>query len=136
MATYTPVDPSTPSAERTTVITAVAAGDQINIVEILGRRARGLIVVADANTDVVDYRLNNRRMLRKRILKNYEPNLAVQAWGGHGDEYTQVEYWDHSDKFPVFSSTGSSFQLQSELQISSIEIDDLTGPATVEIVVW
>lgn len=134
MATYTPVDKSVPSSERTTIITSVEAGDQINLFDVLGREARGLIVTASNDTDVVEYRLNNRREIRKPLVKEYSLNLATRAWGIHPDDFELVEYWDHST--PTFSTTGSAFELQTELQISSIEIVSLTGPSSVSIVVW
>lgn len=122
MATYRKVPRSVPSHDRTTLITDVAIGDQIDLREILGRAARGLQLVTSSDTDEVEYRLNS--LLRSKRVN--ESNTTM--------DYT----WSVSAAFPVFSSVGSTIEMTGDLTISSIEIVDLTlgSGTTIQIVVW
>jgi hypothetical protein len=136
MATYKPVSRSVPSAERSTVITDVAAGDTINLIDVLGRPARGLIVSADNSADVVEYRLNNRKVVTVIPPAEQERNAAAIAFGGKEDDVSEVEVWERSEAFPTFTTTGASWQTVEGLTISSIDIVSITGPATITIVAF
>jgi hypothetical protein len=123
MATYKRIPATVPSSERTTLITDVAAGDTIDIQEILGRSARGLQFIMPADTDVVEYRLNS-------LLRTKRVNPSN----------TTTDYvWSTADAFPVFSSTGATvLETVSGLEVSSVQVVGLTLGAgtTIQIVVW
>lgn len=121
MATYTIVPRTMPSRERSARITAVAAGDQVDLVEILGRSARGIKLVTANTTDVITYRLNSLLHLEK--FNESEPP-------------TDIEVWSASARYNTFSATGDTEHYSDEgLRISSIEIVTTTA-ATIEIVIW
>lgn len=122
-ATYTPVPRSMPSLQRSNLITAVVAGDQIDIVDVLGRPARGLQFVTTDSADQVDYRLNNLvRLIR-----------PVEGLSG-----TSEPIWSQASSYPIYQSVGEVIETQSGLQVASVEIDALTlsTGTEIEIVVW
>lgn len=133
MATYTPVPKEVPSLERTTVITAVAAGDRIDVRDVLGRSARKVQFIAANSTDVVEYRLNNLRRVRQEVPTPYGKNQALQAWGVNSNDFEEKLIWEEVG--PSFSTTGAAFETVDGLKISSIEVISLTGPTTISIVV-
>lgn len=137
MATFTRVSLAIPSAERVTRITGVEAGDQIDLVDILGRPARGLQITTSSANDVVEYRLNNLiKKYKKPTRDRVEFTFAEKAWGVYDAE--PEETWSKGDSFPLYSSTGEVIETVSGLKISSIEIESLTlvSGSTVEIVAW
>lgn len=134
MATYTPVSPDTPSHERTVLITAVAAGDRIDLYDVLGRAARGLIIEAANATDEVTYRLNNlTKGKRKKVPGKVFLNQVYNTCGVHEQDWEFYERWGSTD---VFTTVGAQWQTVDGLEISAIEIVTITGPATISIVAF
>lgn len=129
MATYQKVPRSVPSSQRTTMITAVEAGDRIDIEEILGRPAKQIKILPDDSTDVIEFKLNN--------LVKLEPKDRTA-----GTAYLNptVEIWSAGAAFTTFSVSGEeSYLSEEELRISSIDIIDITfgnGGTAISIVVW
>lgn len=136
MATYTPVSRHAPHGQRVVEITSVAAGDQIDLVDALGRPATVVQFHMAATTDVVDYRLNS--LIKRTVQSGSETEdwgVVFATEGTYGK--SQVEIWSQASRYPVFSSTGSTvLETGTGLQIKSIEIDALTGPATITIIAW
>lgn len=128
-ATFSKFTTLVPSSERSTTITDVEAGDKIDIKSILGRPARQIKIIPDADTDDIEFKLNN--LLRLRPKNKLDENQTVQA---------DVEIWSGAPQFSTFSVTGESFYLtEEEMNISSIEIVDITfgdGGTSITIVVW
>lgn len=124
MATYTKVPRNVPSAQRTTLITAVAAGDQIDVEDVLGRPARGVIFEMTDAADTITYKLNNLVRLTSHNETGADPDVNVWSSGG---------------AYSTFSNTGAAqHQTVSDLKVSSIEVVSLTlsTGTTIEIVVW
>ena len=137
MATYTPVPRSVPSAQRSAEITAVAAGDRIDIEAVLGRPARRVqFVMADA-ADTVEYTLNSLTRIHKKRSREKAFSKTDQVHGIHNNEI--VEVWSGAGGFPSYESTGSTVLESAEgLSVSSIQIDALslgTG-TTITIICW
>jgi len=123
MATFTKVPLTMRSSERSTVITNVVAGDKIDIVDILGRPADGLIINTTADTDVIEFRMNNYITLETRPKERIDLPQDVRVWSAGAG-------------YPIFSLTGATAHATDDnFEISSIEIVSLTGPASIEIVV-
>lgn len=134
MAIYTTVSKLIPSNERTAIITAVAAGDQIDILEILGRPARGIQFHMTSASDTISYYLNNKKKIIPSNQSEDIYNAVHKAWG-IGDR-TPVEFWSKND---LFTSTGTAIlETVENLKISSIEVVSLTlsSGTTISIVVW
>lgn len=130
MATYTPVPRTIASAERTALITLVAAGDKIDITDVLGRPARGMQMYMTATTDIVSYKLNHLTKIPTRGRRDLS-QVPVQ--------HTATSFWDTSAGVSEFSGTGDTvIETVSDLTISSIEITALTlsTGTTISIVVW
>lgn len=125
MATFAPFSKSTPSEQRITFISDVSELDQIDLVEVLGRPAKGAKFHMTDAADVITFRLNS--LLRLTKFKERQANETVKVWGTGGSEGV------------VFSATGQTvFQTEPGLTISSIEIVSLTlsTGSTIEITVW
>ena len=123
MATYTKVPRTIPSRQRSTEITAVAAGDKLDFEEILGRPARGLQIFLTDNADEIQYRINNLARLKK-----------IEE-----TKTTTVENWMGGSAYPTYTGTGATtLEIVSDLKISSLEIVSLTLSVgtTVTIIVW
>lgn len=133
MATYTPVDRHIPSGQRTALITAVSAGDEIDFREILGRPARGMTVVASAATDIVGYRLVSYWTKKTHSNPDIHRNQIFDVFGVKSPQWTLTEETAYTGPF---TNTGASFTLQQPLSVEAFVVDTLTGPATVEIVIW
>lgn len=124
MATTLRVSRSIPSSQRSTLITDVAAGDQVDVEEILGRPARGIKFVTGDSADSISYRLNNK-------LKLYQRDKF--------DKTDIQEIWSAGESFPVFTSTGNTeHETQEGVSISSFEVTALTlaTGTTIEVVAW
>lgn len=137
MATYTPVPKTVPSAQRSAEITAVAAGDQIDLTDVLGRPARRLQFIMTDAADEIEYKLNN--LLRRRSARPAGETFS-KTDQIHGTYDTDVvEIWIESDAFPSFTSTGSTvIETADGLNISSVQIDALTLSVgtTITIICW
>jgi len=123
-ATYSPVPRHIHSAQRVQQITNVVVGDRIDIIDVLGRSARGVTFFMTNSTDTVSYRLNSLLRLR-------------QANETSAD--TEVLIWAVSDEFPAYSASGQTqHTTQDGLRISSVEITALTLSAgtTITMTVW
>lgn len=123
MATYCKVSKLVPGSERSQLITNVAAGDRIDIIDVLGKPARGLKMITSDGTDTVEYKLNNLSRIRKRNEFNADETVYV---------------WSESDSCPSYTDTGLVIETQDQLRISSIEIMSLilVVGTTIQIVVW
>jgi hypothetical protein len=134
-ATYIPVPRSVPSSQRTTAITSVAVDDQIDLVDVLGRPARGVQFVLTDGADTITYRLNN--LLRIPTDSSYvteaHPTDAMRAF-----KRDTTEVWSQSSDFPQFTGEGSTIEIVEGLRVSSIQIDALTLSVgtTITIIVW
>lgn len=124
MATYSKVPRGIPSHQRVAKITSVAAGDYVDVEEILGRPARGMIIETTSSTDSVSYRLNNY----PRVVKPVESGP---------DEIVNVGPLT-SAAYPEFTSVGDVIELQDEIDVQSFEITAValgTG-STVTVTIW
>jgi hypothetical protein len=121
-ATYVSVPRSVPSQERTALITGIVATDVVDVVDVLGRPARGVAFNTTDSTDTVSYRLNNS----PRILKENESSAD------------EIVIMPPRTDATVFTSTGLSFQTVSGLEISSFQITALTllVGTTITATVW
>ena len=131
MATFSPILPGTVLSHRTTLITAVAAGDQLVISDILGRPAQGVKFITTAIADTVDFRVNNYLSLAPNN------NNLVPKWPAQQVE--SVKVWAVSPEFPVQQATGALELFSvSGLLISSLEIValSLSVGTTISIIVW
>ncbi len=134
MATYTPVSRSVSSPERTSLITDVGVGDQIDVVDVLGRPARGAQFYTSDVTDEVQYKLNSLRRMHEQRTKQEALSDMDRAFGVYGKD--EVLVW--SANSDTFASVGEIIETQEGLNISSIEIVALTldTGTTISIVVW
>lgn len=135
MATYAKVPKDIPSSQRSTEITLVAAGDRIDLEEILGRPARRVQFHVGDVADQVSFRLNSRRRMRSSSTDNL--TTASRVYGSYGSN--TVDVWSKAEGVPVFEGTGSLVIETAEgLQVSTVEIEALslgTG-TTITIVAW
>ena len=104
---------------RSAEITAVAAGDRIDMEDVLGRPARRVQFIMTDAADTIDYTLNNLTRIHKKRRRDEAFSKTDQVHGIHNNEI--VEVW---------SAEG--------LNVSSIQIDALslgTG-TTITIICW
>ena len=137
MATYTPVPKTVPSAQRSAEITAVAAGDQIDMEDVLGRPARRVQFIMTDAADTIDYTLNSLQKIRTQRPVGETFSDADKVWGIY--ETSVVEIWRTGGRFPSYSGTGSTvIETAEDLKISSIEIDalSLSVGSTITIIAW
>ena len=132
MATFTKSSVHTPGNERSVLISSVAAGDQIDVVAILGRPARRVNFFTTDAADIVSYRINNRRELPNSEAEYYSD--AQRAFGK--GKLSAAVVWSKAPA--IYTSTGASFTTVEGLNVRSIEIDGLTlsTGVVIEIVVW
>lgn len=135
MATFRKVSRLVPSSQRSTSITDVEAGDQIDVKAILGRPARQIKIVPGDSSDLIEVRLNNRVV----IPTYYDRHKTTQPTHLRATE--NVEFVSAGAHYPVYEMTGSdAYYTEEGLAISFIEIVDITfggSPATApEIEVW
>lgn len=124
MATYVKVPRSVPGDQRSAEITDVAAGDQIDLVEILGKPAKRVKFVLTADTDVVDYKINHLRRLLQHNESSADSTILV---------------WSGAAGYPEYIVTGAEEVLSVDgLEIASIEIVAVTLSVgtTIELVIW
>ena len=127
-ATYSTVSTAIPSAMRTTVITEIEVGDQVDVTAILGRPARGIKFVTTDPADEISYKLNHRlTLLRKRA----DANGAIAAWMRES-----VKTW--SVVTAEFTSVGEEISTVDGLKISAFELTDatLSTGSTISAVIW
>ncbi len=131
MATYKKVSRSIPTAQRHQAITEVEAGDEIDIVDVLGRPARGMQIVPEADTDVITLRLNNKiRMTSKYVDEGQYTFQGIDSPAST----TVVSKGEHH---PLYTLSGEEQYLtQDGLQISFVQIEDITGNDTCSLYVW
>lgn len=128
MATYHKVSRSIPSVERHTVITDVEDGDQLDITDILGRRAQNIRITSDINT-VVSMRINNRIRIPK-----IEAGLEPLSRDIPGESAVVVSA---GAQHPIYTvDTSVSDTLLDGLHISYIDIVSVYPVAEVSIEVW
>ena len=139
MATYTPIPKHVPMEQRSNIITNVAAGDQIDIIKVLGRPARRVQFILTQQTDVINYRLNNLVRIRKQRSGEGVLSVAERVYGTFGMEDAEVEVWNTGPGFPEYSSTGAVIIETAEtLEVESIDMGTMTlhHGSVIEIVVW
>jgi len=135
MATYTPVSKSIPSSQRSAEITAVAAGDQIDFTNVLGRPARRLQFIMTDAADTIDYTLNNLQRIHKKRRADEAFSKTDQMYGIYNNPI--IEIW--AGGFPSYQSTGSTVLETAEgLNVASLQIDalSLSSGSTITIVCW
>ena len=135
-ATYTSVSRSVPRSQRTTIITAVVVGDQIDLTDVLGGvSARGIQLHTTSGTDVITYRLNNLIKIPTDSSYTGEP-AATDAMRAFKRDETEV--WSQADRYVQFTGTGEVIETVEGLTISSIQIDAMTLSVgtTISIIVW
>ena len=139
MATYVSIPRNIPSDQRIAEISSVVQGDRIDLVDVLGRPARGLKFVMDTAADNISYTLNSLLKVRKRRSAEQSYSAADQVWGVYD---TEVEnHWrTGGDAFPAISATGSvTHDTIENLSISSVEINSIVfaGVGTsIAIIAW
>lgn len=122
MASYTKASKSVPSNQRAVLITDVAEGDRIDIVDALGRPARTVIFLMTDAADTINYKINHLRKIRSSRNKEEALSDADRVYGVF--ETTLTEVWSAADEF---EGTGSSqLQITNGLSVSSIEIISLS----------
>ncbi len=124
MATYSKIPRSVKSDARANLITLVEEGDQIDMVDVLGRPAKGIKFVMTDSTDEIEYKLNSM----VRLLQHNESSAS-----------TTVKVWSASPGFPLFSGTGSEeIEIVDDMVITSVEVIslDLSTGTTISIVAW
>lgn len=139
MATYTLISQKIPSEQRSNIITNVSAGDQIDILKVLGRPARRVQFILTQSNDVINYRLNNLRRIRKQRSGEGILSVAERVYGTFGNEDAEVEVWNTGPGFPEYSSTGAVIIETAEgLEVESIDMGTMTlhHGTVIEIVVW
>ena len=132
MATYTKVLNSIPNSQRSALITDVAAGDKIDLNDVLGRAARTVIFIMTDAADEIEYKINH---LRKISAPREQPLTEVdKVYGVFGQE--QISVWHgHSDTY--LGTGGSQLQITSGLNVASLEVMSLTlnSGSTISIAV-
>lgn len=124
MATYTKVSKSIPSQQRAATITAVSAGDQIDLRDVLGRAARTVIFTMTDATDTITFKVNHLRRIRTEPTGVPDGLTGTfKTWGTYGTEVLEV--WSGAGS--TFTGTGST-QLETTegLVIDSLEIVSLS----------
>ncbi len=134
MATYSKVSVLTPSGERHQTITAVVAGDEIDVKSILGRTAQGIKIVPHDSSDEISIRLNN-----KVTIPTYYQGLKGTPEGGF-QRPTSVSFVSKGSQHPLYTLVDQSeYVLQENLKISFIQVEDITfgaGGTEISIYVW
>lgn len=137
MATYVKSSRNIPSNQRVVQITAVEAGDQIDLVDALGRPANKIQFYMTDAADVIGYKLNNLKKVLAQRSAGERLTEADQAWGVYGKEV--IEIWSGDASFPAFSSTGSTvLETVDGLAITSLQVDSLTlsTGTTITLIAW
>lgn len=129
MATYTKPFAGQPSYQRIVVISDVAVGDQLDIFDILGRPARYCRIDTTDATDSVSYLVNHKRVLKQQS----QPSIGTTT--GARKE-TPVLFWNGAAQ--VFTKTGLEINLETGLEIDSLEFTSVTlnTGTTVTVTVW
>lgn len=111
MATYTKLTEAVPSSERVVTVSDVAQGDQIDVVEILGRPARLVRFHMSDTTDTLNVRLNSMLRLTKSHESKADETIKVWSSGAHAN---------------IFTSSGQIVhETVDNLKVSSIEVTGL-----------
>lgn len=133
MATFRKVSRHVPSSQRSTSITDVVEGDEIDVEAILGRPAQGVKIVPFNESDSISVRLNNRI----KIPTFYPKSGYAEEGQKKPDTVVVVSAGEH---FPVYEMTGAeAYYTETGLRVSFIQIVDITFAGTsgaVEIEVW
>jgi hypothetical protein len=141
MARYRKVSRLVPSAQRSTSITAISAGDQIDVSSILGRPARGIKFIPGYADDVIEVRLNNRRKLQVPYRNTGAQGLTSDFASAFADPSSEVEIVSAGAHYPTYTMTGSeSYYSEDGLAVDYIDIVDLTAGGSpviaLQIEVW
>ena len=128
MATFTPVNKHLPANQRICRVTSVAAGDRIDVKEILGRSGRVKFITA-ATSNVVQFRLNNKLRLHPED-KNGVPKHPVKEVAG-------VTVWSAGPEYSTFSLTGATEYLTEDgIAVNSVEIESITGVGSIQLILF
>lgn len=133
MATYNSVK-GLPNSQRVALISSVAVGDQIDIIDVLGRPARKLQFHTTDATDEISYKFNHLLRLKKEAADGGD-----YFYPGNANTEVAVEkVWSGADRYSEFTSTGLVIESGDGLGISSVELTaaTLSTGAVIEIVVW
>lgn len=123
MATYTKSKKTVPSYERAVLITAVAAGDKIDIIDVLGRPAKSVVFKMTNTADIITYKINHASRIRTAMNAD---EVSTNVAKIHGVLDTEVVlFWNPNTS--TFTGTGNeNLEIVSGLRVSSIEIGTLT----------
>ena len=125
---------SIPRGQRVALVSNIAAGDTVDIVDILGFPARVLKITTPDAGDVLDIRVNNKYVVAGVY------NTPAQGEHGSIDPRSAVTITSGGDQHPVHTMTGSDTYYSEEgLEIAFLELVAMT-PATatdvIEILAW
>jgi hypothetical protein len=133
MATYRKVSRLIPLAERAASITAVVDNDEIDIVDVLGRPARGVKIIPDDPSDSISLRFNNK--IRIPAVSNDRDSRIHRDIPG--DAVTKVSEGEHHSEYTVTGE--SAYYVMEGLVVSFIQISNITfgaGGSAISIEVW
>jgi hypothetical protein len=136
MATYTRISSDVPMDGRSLKITDVAEGDQIDIVDALGKGARHMRFYLTDPADTISYRINSRIATSVKEDKTRIELSSVHAYLGISNK-VEIVNWSQASSFPVYEEEGEAIAID-DILVNSLEIVSLslsTG-TTFEIVVW
>ena len=136
-ATYTSVANVHPANARVASITLCEEGDQIDLIDVLGRPARVIQMYLSDPADTIEYRLNSA--VRLRTSREHEISLSQseKLFGTYGTQTTII--FSGADRYPLMTSQGSIVEIANGLAIHSIEIGAVTQASTSStftMVVW
>jgi hypothetical protein len=133
MATYTKASKSIPSQQRAVLISAVSAGDKIDLEDALGRPARKVIFHMQDPADEVTYKINHLRRLRAPRTQEESYSVADQVYGVFGKSTTSFWAGGNAD---IFTGTGAvDLETVDGLEISSLEIVTLATGSPNQITI-
>ena len=129
MATYKKAPIAVPSSQRYVRITAIAEGDQIDVLALLGRPAQGLRLYTSATTDSVTYKLNSLVHLPKDRRDSVADVRAYMK--------DIVDVW-MTDSVDSIVEIGKTIDSPLGLPITSFELIDVTlgTGSTISALVW
>lgn len=105
--------------ERFAVLTGIEAGDQIDIVSILGRKATKIVITTTDPTDTILYKVNT--LVKRKVLGDNANRYLPQT---KGMIKKSVSYWEPGTEL---SAQGASIELSmGAINFASLEITGVT----------
>lgn len=123
-----------PRGQRVALITNIAAGDTVDIEDILGFPANYVKIVTPDSGDVLEIRMNNKYV----VADNYtNPGFGDY---GHVDPRSAETITSKGEQHMVHTLTGDTiFYLEEGLTMSFFELVTMTpntGTSVIQLVVW